>query len=109
MPHDVHQAVHVEGLSPDKARHLQSPHEVTVLAGHKLGSTGQQVSAAGTKGQVPLLLGAQVPQEQRGFLLCVQGEQLGLGKTLLNAFGEFLPGIYPLLRGQVSASRDSQS
>lgn len=109
MPHDVHQAVHAEGLSPDKARHLQGPNQVTVLAGDKLSSTGQQVRAAVPERQVPLLLGAQVPQEQRGFLLCVQWEELGLGKTLLDGFGEFLPGIYPLLRGQVSASRDSQS
>lgn len=64
MPHNVHQAVHVEGLSPDKARHLQGPNQVTVLAGHKLSSTGEQVSAAVPESQVPLLLGAEVPQEQ---------------------------------------------
>lgn len=109
MPHNVHQAVHVEALSPDKARHLQGPNQVALLAGDKLSSPGEQVSTAVPKSQVPLLLGAQVPEQQRGFLLCVQWEELGLGKTLLNGFGEFLPGVYPLLRGQVGAPWDSQS
>lgn len=109
MAHNVHQAVHIEGLSPDKAGHLQGPNQVAVLTGHKLGSAGEQVSAAVPKSQVPLLLGAEVPQEQRGFLLRVQWEELGLGKALLYGFGELLPGIYPLLRGQVSSPRDSQS
>lgn len=64
MPHDMHQAVHVEALSPHKARHLQGPNQVTLLSRHKLSSVGKQVSAPVPEGEVPLLLCGEVPEEQ---------------------------------------------
>lgn len=108
MSHDMHQAVYIEGPSPNEARYLQGPHQVTIVAGHKLSLLGKQIGPSVTESKVALLLGSKVPQQQQRLLLSVQGEEFGLREALLNGFAQFLLGICLFLLWDISDSMDSK-